>query len=154
MFSRAVAAFTHHAARLPVVGPLFGRVHAWVFRRTRGRVGRSWLGAPVLVLETVGRRSGARRETALLYIEVAPSGLAVVGANAGNDAPPAWWLNLCAAETVVVVVGGERRTMRWRLAEDTERARLLAEFMEVYPPARAYQGYTARPLPVAVLTPA
>lgn len=154
MLNRAVAAFTHHAARLPVVGPAFGRAHAWVVRRTRGRVGGSWLGAPVLVLETVGRRTGLVRETALLYVRVGADGLAVVGANAGNDAPPAWWLNLLAAETVVVVLGGERHLMRWRVVEDTERSRLLAEFMEVYPPARSYQAYTERPLPVAVLTPA
>jgi hypothetical protein len=52
-----------------VVGPAFGRAHAWVVRRT-----------------------GAVRQTALLYVRVGADALALLGANAGNDAPPAWWL--------------------------------------------------------------
>lgn len=159
-FHRAVAVLTHHGARLPVVGPSFGRAHAWLVRRSGGRLGGSWLGAPVLVLETVGRRTGARRETALLYVRVedggegggGDGGLALLGANAGNASPPGWWFNLCAAETVGVVLDGTRHEMRWRLAEGAERERLLSRFMEVYPPAREYARFTERPLPVAVLT--
>lgn len=152
--NRFVAFLTHHAMRVPVVGPWFGRAHATVVRRSGGRVGGRWLGAPVLTLVTVGRRSGARRETALLYVTVGEDGLALLAANAGNDRPPAWWLNLRAAETVDVVVRGVRRTMRWREADGEERDQLLERLVAVYPPAAHYRQYTDRVLPVVVLRPA
>lgn len=154
MLQRLVASFTHHAGRLPVVGSAFGRLHGAVVRRTGGRVGGRWFGAPVLTLVTVGRRSGAVRETALLYVEVGGDGLALLAANAGNDRPPAWWLNLRATDTAEVVVRGERRRMAWREAVGEERDRLLEQFVAMYPPAGYYRGYTERVLPVAVLTPA
>jgi deazaflavin-dependent oxidoreductase (nitroreductase family) len=153
MFGRLVATLTHHGGRLPIVGSAFGRLHAALVRRTGGRVGGSWFGAPVLTLVTVGRKTGAVRETALLYVQVG-EGLALLAANAGNDRPPAWWLNLRAAETVEVVVRGERRTMRWREAEGEEHDALLKRFVAVYPPAGHYASYTERVLPVAVLAPA
>jgi deazaflavin-dependent oxidoreductase (nitroreductase family) len=151
---RIVALLTHHGGRLPLVGPAFGRVHSVLVRRTAGRLGGRWLGAPVLTLVTVGRRTGATRETALLYVKVGDNGLALLAANAGNDRPPAWWLNLRAATTVDVVIRGERRVMRWREATGDEHDRLLAEFIAIYPPAEHYARFTDRVLPVAVLTPA
>jgi deazaflavin-dependent oxidoreductase (nitroreductase family) len=154
MLQRLVATFTHYGGRLPVVGPAFGRAHAALVRRTGGRVGGRWFGAPILTLVTIGRKSGAVRETALLYVKVGADGLALLAANAGNDRPPAWWLNLRAAKTVEVVVHGERQRMRWREAVGEEHARLLAEFITMYPPAGHYARYTERVLPVAVLTPA
>lgn len=154
MFDRLVALFTHHTARLPVVGSAFGRLHAVVVRRSRGRLGGRWLGAPVLTLITVGRRTGAVRGTALLYVTIGSDDLALLAANAGNDRPPAWWLNLRASETVDVVIRGTRRTMRWREATGDEHAHLLREFTTVYPPAGHYASYTDRVLPIAVLTPA
>jgi deazaflavin-dependent oxidoreductase (nitroreductase family) len=156
MLQRLVATLTHHGGRLPVVGPAFGRLHAVVVRRSGGRLGGRWFGAPVLTLVTVGRKSGAVRETALLYVKVdgGGDGLALLAANAGNDRPPAWWLNLRASETVEVVVRGERRRMRWREAVGEEHDELLRRFVEVYPPAGHYARYTERVLPVAVLAPA
>jgi deazaflavin-dependent oxidoreductase (nitroreductase family) len=154
MLQRLLASFTHHAGRLPVVGSAFGRLHAALVRRTGGRVGGRWFGAPILTLVTIGRRSGAVRETALLYVKVGDDGLALLAANAGNERPPAWWLNLRAAETVEVVVRGERRVMRWREAVGEEHDELLERFVAVYPPAEHYARYTERVLPVAVLAPA
>lgn len=152
---RIVAFLTHHGGRLPVVGPAFGRLHSALVKRTGGRLGGSWFGAPVLTLVTVGRKTGAVRETALLYVKVGDDNLALLAANAGNDRPPAWWLNLTAASTVDVVLGrGERKTMRWREATGDEHDRLLDEFVAIYPPAGHYRDFTERVLPVAVLAPA
>lgn len=44
-------------------------LHSFVFRLTRGRLGRRIRGAPVLVLETRGRKSGRVRSVPLLYLE-------------------------------------------------------------------------------------
>ncbi|WP_445151950.1 nitroreductase/quinone reductase family protein [Baekduia sp. Peel2402] len=151
---RAVASFTHYATQIPILGPAVGRLQAAALRRSRGRVGASWFGARVLVLETIGRRSGIVRQTALIYVPAGEDGaIALLGANAGNDHPPGWWWNLTAAETVDVLVDGERRRMRWREAVGDERSRLFEAFVAAYPPAGHYAEFTDRVLPMAVLTP-
>jgi deazaflavin-dependent oxidoreductase (nitroreductase family) len=147
---RLTALFTHHTARIRPLAALWGRIHSAAFQRSGGRVGGKWFGAPVLVLVTVGRKSGKVRETPLLYVRDGDD-LALLGANAGNDRVPAWWLNLQSAETAEVVVSGKRRTVRWREATGDEHARLWTAFVDVYPPAGEYLTFTERHLPIAVL---
>jgi deazaflavin-dependent oxidoreductase (nitroreductase family) len=148
--SRRVAAFTHRSAQSRPTAVAWSRLHAWILRHTRGLVGGRWLGAPVLVLETVGRRSGKVRHTPLLYVTDGDR-LVLLAANAGNDRPPAWWLNLRAADAVAVLVRGRRRQLTWTQAEGAERDRLFAQFVKVYPPAAHYEQFTQRELPVVVL---
>jgi deazaflavin-dependent oxidoreductase (nitroreductase family) len=149
--SRRVAAFTHRTAQSQTLAAAWSRFHAWTLRRTRGLVGAKWMGAPVLVLETVGRKSGKARHTPLIYA-VDGDRLVLLAANAGNDRPPAWWLNLCAADQVDVLVRGRRRHLHWTEAEGAERDRLFAAIVAVYPPAEHYVGFTARTMPVVVLS--
>jgi deazaflavin-dependent oxidoreductase (nitroreductase family) len=150
---RLTALFTHYTARSRRLAALWGRIHSAAVVRTGGRVGGKWFGAPVLVLVTVGRKSGKTRETPLLYRRDEDDGtLALLAANAGNDRTPAWWLNLRAAETAEIIVRGARRRVRWREATGEEHARLFAALVEVYPPAGHYPGFTDRHLPVVVLT--
>jgi len=71
-----------------------GRLHARLYRISGGRFLPQWFaGAPVMVLETVGRRSGHKRATPVLYLR-AGDALIVLAANTGADRTPAWWLNL------------------------------------------------------------
>jgi hypothetical protein len=62
------------------------RLHAAIFRLTRGRVlGRAG-GQPVLLLETAGRRTGQRRTTPVQYLADGDT-FVVVASNAGAPAP-------------------------------------------------------------------
>jgi deazaflavin-dependent oxidoreductase (nitroreductase family) len=134
-------------------GPLArlgSRVHARLYRATRGRAGRRWFGAPVMVLETVGRRSGRPRATPVLCLRDGDD-LVVLGSNAGMARPPAWWLNLRAAGEGVAVVGRERRRVRPRVAEGAERERLWRAFAAMHPQVDNYARYTDRRFPVVVL---
>lgn len=147
---RLTAWFTHHSARLRPLARGWGRLHSALLRRSGGRLGGKWFGAPVLVLVTVGRRSGARRESPLIYVRDGDD-LVLLAANGGNDRIPAWWLNLQAAPTAEVVLRGRRRVMSWREVTGDEHARLFAAFVTAYPPTEHYLGYTDRHLPIAVL---
>jgi deazaflavin-dependent oxidoreductase (nitroreductase family) len=101
------------------------RIHAALYRRSSGRLLGRMGGQPVMLLETVGRRSGRRRETPVQYLE-SDEAFAVVAANAGAAHPPAWYLNLSAdprararlgARTIDVQareVIGEERVALWR----------------------------------------
>jgi deazaflavin-dependent oxidoreductase (nitroreductase family) len=139
------------AADRPRLLRALSAVHAATLALSRGRLYARWYGAPVLLLETVGRRSGRARLAPLVYV---PHGeeLVVVPANAGADRHPAWWLNLRASGRAAVVVGGRRRPVTARVATGGERRCLWARLARVAP-IELYDRRSARHLPVVVLSP-
>jgi deazaflavin-dependent oxidoreductase (nitroreductase family) len=139
-------------ARTGPMSRAFTRLHGRVYRRSRGRLGARWFGGTVMTLETVGRRSGRPRSTAVIYLADGES-LIVTAANAGAHRVPAWWLNLVAAGEAVAVVGDRRRRVRPRVAEGEERDRLWRRLADAYPVIGDYQRFTDREFPVAVLEP-
>ena len=146
---RWVAALLHAGGRIPGAR-LFTRVHARLYRGSGGRVIRRWFGAPVLVLEVKGRRTGVRRDVSVVYLEV-DDGYLVTAANAGNEKTPQWWRNLRAAGAGVVHVAGRRERVRPRLVEGVERERLWARLVDAYPSIAHYTRYTNRTFPLVVL---
>jgi deazaflavin-dependent oxidoreductase (nitroreductase family) len=131
----------------------WSRLHARLYRLTGGRFLPRWFhGAPVMLLRTVGRRSGRRRTSPVLYLRDGES-LVVLAANAGNDRTPDWWHNLRAAGEGEVVIGRDRCRVRPRILTGPERERLWREFVEMYPQAEIYTSFTERPLPLIALEP-
>ena len=130
------------------------RLNTFLFRRTGGRVGGTFLGgAPVLLLHHVGRKSGQARTSPLIYLDDSPR-LVVIASKGGVDAHPAWFHNLMAmATTEVELPGGVRRRVRPRVASGEERARLWARAVQIYRPYADYASYTEREIPVVVLEP-
>jgi deazaflavin-dependent oxidoreductase (nitroreductase family) len=130
------------------------RANVWAYRLSGGRLGgRFWGGAPVLLLTTVGRRSGAPRTAPLLYL---PDGenLVVVASKGGMSHHPLWYKNLEANPRVEVEVGSERRTMVSRRATAAEKAALWPRLVAMYPEYESYQVRTERDIPVVILSPA
>ena len=128
------------------------RLHALVYRLTRGRLLAHMGGQPVLLLETVGRRSGRRRATPLQYLRRREE-LVVVGSNAGAPHPPAWCLNLNADPRARVQIRHSIMGVRARAASGEERDGLWRELTQ----ANRYMDRVARKagreLPILVLTP-
>jgi deazaflavin-dependent oxidoreductase (nitroreductase family) len=132
----------------------WSRLHASLYQLTHGHFLPRWFaGAPVMVLETVGRKSGKPRSNPVLYLRYGDA-LVVMASNAGADRTPAWWHNLRDAGEATVVIGGERRRVRPRQLEGGERERLWAEFVEMYPQAEDYTRFTHRRFPLVALEPA
>ncbi len=129
----------------------FTGVNNAVYRASGGRLLGSFDGNPVLLLHHVGRRSGERRVTPLLYL---PDGdeLVIVGSMGGSPKHPAWFHNLTAQPETEVEVGRERRRVRARVAEPAERASLWPRLVERYPAFDAYQARTEREIPVVILS--
>ena len=71
MEAARIARFTNRSARNRRASVPFARAHAWLYRASGGRLAPRWFGAPVLVLETVGRRSGQPRATPVLFVAAA-----------------------------------------------------------------------------------
>jgi len=127
-------------------------VHTQLYRVSGGRLGRKLQGVPILLLDHVGRKSGKRRTTPLMYLDDGED-VVIVGSRGGSDHTPAWWLNLRDAGEGEVQVGGERRRVRPRLAEGEERARLWPRLVALYPNYDLYRTRTEREIPVIVLEP-
>ncbi len=130
----------------------FFKLHAAVYRLSRGALGERVYGVPVLLLTHTGARSGKLRQTPLYYCQDGPN-LAVIASKVGEPENPAWYRNLMANPSAQVQVGHEHRRVRARLADDVERTRIWDRMGSVYPGYRAYQERTQRRIPVVVLEP-
>ena len=132
---------------------LFSDANVWLYRRSGGRLGGRMGKAPVLLLHHVGRRSGRKRVTPVLFLADGPR-LVVVASNGGAPAPPAWYRNLLADPRTTVEVGSRKVQVHAREATDGESASYWPRLHEMYPSFEIYKRRTDRPLPVIVLEPA
>jgi deazaflavin-dependent oxidoreductase (nitroreductase family) len=128
------------------------RVHTAVYRASGGRVAGEARNLPVLLLTTIGRRSGKQRTAPLLFIRDRDD-VVVVASNGGMDWFPAWWLNLRQNATAVVEIGRERRDVIASKAGRARRARLWPQFTGPYPGYLKYEARTAREIPLVILHP-
>src|SRR5215217_4577743 len=90
------------------------------FRANGGKVGGPFEGTPMLILHTIGAKSGQERENPLVYREVGDD-IAVFGSYAGAPVHPGWFHNVVANPDVTVEIGTERVPMRARVASSEER---------------------------------
>jgi deazaflavin-dependent oxidoreductase (nitroreductase family) len=137
----------------PAVLRAAGKMNVPLYRATKGRLGSKVGRAPVLLLTTIGRRSGQQRTAPVLYLEDGGARLIVIGSNAGNERPPAWALNLVANPEAEVEVRSDRRQVRARVAEGHERADLWSKMNAQYGGFEDYRARTARDIFVFVLEP-
>lgn len=128
-------------------------INTVLYRLSGGRLGGRIKGAPVLLLDHVGRKSGHKRTTPLLYL-VDGDSLVIVASRGGSDAMPAWWLNLQANPSTTVQVGRERRSVLARQATIEEKSALWPRLVEMYGDYAVYQTRTTREIPVIILSPA
>jgi deazaflavin-dependent oxidoreductase (nitroreductase family) len=128
----------------------YWRGHKWLYRISGGRLGRSTLGMPTLMLYTTGRKSGQERSNMLMYVRSGDD-YVVVGSNAGELTHPAWWLNLQANPTTRINVDGQTMAVTAREAQGEERQRLWKAVVEADRSYAEYEQRTARRIPVVVL---
>ncbi len=127
--------------------------HRSVVRLTRGKVGGSLAGMPVVVLTTTGRKSGQPRRTMLTAPVVDGDTVVLVASYGGDSRHPAWYLNLTADPDVTLERDGVATPMRARVATPEEKAALWPRIVKSYRGYAAYQRRTDREIPVVLLTP-
>jgi deazaflavin-dependent oxidoreductase (nitroreductase family) len=124
-----------------------------VFRASGGRLGATFLrGAPVFLLITKGRKSGAPRTAPLLYLRDGDD-YVVVASKGGMSHHPLWFKNLEANPDAEIEIGKDKINVRARRASDAEKARLWPKLVAMYPDYDDYQARTARDIPVVLLSP-
>jgi F420H(2)-dependent quinone reductase len=130
----------------------FTDLHTVAYRLTRGRVGGRSMGAPVVLVESVGRKSGKRRTHPLICLERGDD-LVVVASKGGVDSHPAWYLNLKSQPETTAYWKGKKRRVHARDATEAERETLWPLVVELYPSYADYQARTERQIPVVILEP-
>lgn len=130
----------------------FGRAHQLAYEASDGRWGAKLNGLPMLLLHSVGRKSGEPRTTPLVYL---PHGdeFVIVASFYGSPSHPAWYRNLQARPKCELRAGRRRLRAVARTADPEERARLWPLLLELYPGYAEYQRRTEREIPVVVLSP-
>lgn len=120
------------------------------FRSSGGKLGGPFEGAPVLLLTTVGARSGQQRISPMMYL---PEGerIFVFASNAGNDRHPSWYHNLRANSSATVEIGTETYPVTATDITGAEHDRLYAIQAERYPGFATYRERTDRVIPVVEL---
>ena len=122
------------------------------FRANGGRVGGHFEGASMLLLHTVGAKTGKERVNPLLYRQDGDR-CVVFATKAGAPTDPDWYRNLQANPDVEAEIGDARITLRVRTAEGAERDRLWAAQKEETLAFADYELHTTRHIPVVILEP-
>ncbi len=126
--------------------------HTLLYRLTRGFVGGLITGAPQLLLTTIGRKSGRKFTTPLLFLPDGPN-LVVVASYGGQAKPPQWARNLLANPQGWVEVGQHHWEIRAEVGDPVLRERLWPVFCQYYSGYLTYQSRTDRTIPLLVLKP-
>jgi deazaflavin-dependent oxidoreductase (nitroreductase family) len=147
--------FTHPTGTRGAKQP--GRGFRWmnrlVMRRARRAEGKT-MGMNLLVLTTVGRKSGQPRQTPLAWFPGPDGSWLVVASAGGAAANPAWYLNLAAhPDQVTVEQGGRKVAVTPQELQGAERAAAWARITAEAENFRRYEQVTDRQIPVIRLTP-
>ncbi|NKY35907.1 nitroreductase family deazaflavin-dependent oxidoreductase [Nocardia speluncae] len=125
-------------------------------RRVLERTGAKYtvlgpVGAPVLLLTTTGRKTGAPRTQPLLYVHDGDT-LYVIGSNFGQAHHPAWTANLLADPGATVAVAGERIPVTATPVDDSAKETIFQRFIELTSAYATYRERTSRDLRIFALT--
>ena len=122
------------------------------FERSGGTEATTLRGVPVVVVTSVGARSGRLRKNPVMRVEH-DGAYALVASKGGAPEHPTWYYNLLAHPTVELQDGADRREYTVRVADGAERETWWERAVAVWPAYSSYQEKTDRVIPVFVAEP-
>lgn len=120
------------------------------FRENGGKVGGMFEGSPMIIVHHLGAKSGAERETPLVYFGEGDR-IFIFASKGGAPENPAWYHNLVAHPRVKVEVGSETFEVNARVLEGAERDEYYAKQAAVMSNFADYAANTTRTIPVIEL---
>jgi F420H(2)-dependent quinone reductase len=127
-------------------------INASLIRATRGRIGAQLGTQTILILNTIGRKSGQLRSIPIAYFFYEGKYL-VVESNWGKDQHADWYFNLLNQPQASIEVNGKTIQVNTRFAEGEEYGRLWEYVTKRHSPYLEYQKMTPRKLPIAIFEP-
>lgn len=144
---------------MPLQGEYAPSSQQWVraqveeYESSGGTKGTSLRGVPVIVVTSMGAKSGKLRKNPVMRVEDDGS-YAAVASKGGAPEHPDWYGNLLGHPLVEVQDGTAKGDYRARLLDGEEREQWWQRAVEVWPDYAEYQTKTDREIPVFVLEPA
>ena len=143
---------------MPLTGEYAPSTAAWArkqvetYEQTNGEKAGDLRGRPIIVLTSIGAKTGKLRKTPLMRVE--HDGLyAVVGSQGGAPTHPVWVYNLRKNPRVELQDGATKRDYTAHEASGDEKAVWWKRAVATWPDYATYQTRTERQLPVFVLEP-
>ena len=128
------------------------RGNTWIYRRSNGKLGGTFMKSPVALLTTTGRKTGEPRVSPLLYLREGDR-VILVASQGGRDKHPLWYLNLKADPKVSVQIKEEVLPLRARDATAEERDHYWPKLVAMYPTFEDYKSWTDRVIPIVICDP-
>lgn len=128
----------------------FVRDQVELFESSGGAQGNEMMGKPIIVLTTIGAKSGKLRKTPLMRVEH-DGAYAVVASKGGAPTHPVWFHNIVAHPQVQLQDGAEKHDYTAHEATGAERDQWWDRAVAAWPDYADYQRKTDRQIPVFVL---
>jgi len=130
----------------------FMAFNSFLIRVSGGRLGSKMGTQTILMLHTVGRKSGLKRSIPIAYFGFEGKYL-IVASNWGKDHQADWFLNLRKKSNATIEVKGKSIAVHTREAEGEEYTRLWNFATKKHPPYLDYQNMTKRQIAIVILEP-
>jgi F420H(2)-dependent quinone reductase len=130
----------------------WARENAEQYMESGGTEGTELKGKPVILLTTIGAKSGKIRKTPLMRVEHNGE-YAVVASLGGAPKNPVWYYNVKKNPRVELQDGPNNGDYEAREVFDDEKAAWWERAVEAWPDYAEYQKKTDRQIPVFVLSP-
>lgn len=130
----------------------FMNLNVFVIRASRGRIGTLLARQTVLLLHTVGRKSGRQFVTPISYFSI-DGFYFLVGSNWGRRHNASWYYNLLASPCTTIEVRGNKILVEAHPVEGPEYDRLWNCALERYPGYQHYKDSLKRHIPIMALMP-
>jgi F420H(2)-dependent quinone reductase len=131
---------------------LFAKANVFVYQKTKGHFGNKMGKQSVLLLNTIGRKSGMSHTTTLSYYREGNSYL-VVASNWGKESNPDWMLNLMQQPHATIQVKATTIAVEVSLAQGEEYRRLWELVTRQNSQYLRYQTGLKRKIPIVILSP-
>ncbi|HEV2241159.1 MAG TPA: nitroreductase family deazaflavin-dependent oxidoreductase [Streptosporangiaceae bacterium] len=144
---------------MPLTGDYQPSAASWardqvdLYENSGGTEGTELSGRPVIILTSVGAKTGKIRKTPLMRVEH-DGDYAVVASLGGAPRHPVWYYNLTANPHVELQDGAVKKDYQVREVFGDERESWWERAVATWPDYAEYQKKTTRTIPVFVLTPA
>jgi len=139
-----------------VPGPLalrmISKVHTALYRMTGGSLGHQLDGLDILLLTTIGFRTGKHYQTPMPYFQH-PGGFLLIASNAGQKTNPGWYYNLIHQPGVEIQIRRNQIQAFASILEGDEREAWWSRLIDLQPRYIQYQQTTTRLIPLVLLEP-
>jgi deazaflavin-dependent oxidoreductase (nitroreductase family) len=128
----------------------FTKAHRLVFHHTHGWIGGN-LGAPMVLMYTIGAKTGVTRRAPVQYYPLGPEGILVLASNNGQPKAPGWYYNLKAHPDIDIMAGRQKRRVHAEELSTERRAEVWPAMLKQNPQIATYASKAGRILPIMLL---